>query len=103
NLPSSGRVLALGAAGLADELRTLEELGFSVATEPNGAGYDLLIDVAQTPELRRALVAGVPYVSTEEAARWTVAAIRAAASARAGGPLGATALQDLALAAVAAD
>ena len=103
NLPSSGRVLALGAAGLADELTTLEELGFSVATEPNGAGYDLLIDVAQTPELRRALVAGVPYVSTEEAARWTVAAIRAAASARARGPLGVTALQDLALAAVAAD
>ena len=95
-LPESGRVLALGAEGvLADELQVLERLGFTVLTEPDGAGYDLLIDVTQTRELRRALESGVPYVSTVEAARWTVAAMRAAAAARARGSLGVTALQDL--------
>jgi carbamoyl-phosphate synthase large subunit len=89
-------VLALGAEGvLADELQVLERLGFTVLTEPDGAGYDLLIDVTQTRELRRALESGVPYVSTVEAARWTVAAMRAAAAARARGSLGVTALQDL--------
>src|SRR5690606_18210998 len=103
-LPAAGRVLALGAAGvLAAELKALEELGFTVLSEPDGADYDLLIDVAQTPELRRALEAGVPYVSTPEAAQWTVRALQAAAAARRRGPLGVTALQDLALAPVSAD
>jgi carbamoyl-phosphate synthase large subunit len=88
--------LALGASGaLDDELLLLDGLGFTVLTESDGGEYDLLIDVTQTNELRRALEAGVPYVSTVEAARWTVAAMQAAATARARGSLGVSALQDL--------
>src|SRR5690606_9702855 len=97
-LPLEGRVRLIGD-GLEELAGRLRELGFSVATGelPAGAArdYDLLVDVAHPAELRRALEDGVAYVTTREAARWTVDALAAAARARAKGPLGVTALQDL--------
>ncbi len=111
HLPTGGRALLIGE-GIEREAAYLLQLGFSVELRrrPEAAGespgsvsdavggqdYDLLIDVAHTPELRRALENGVPYVSTREAAQWTVRAIEAAASGR----RSVTALQDLAAAAV---
>ena len=98
-LPSSGRALLIGG-DLESETARLTLLGFSVElrreAQPGDpligeADYDLLIDVAQTRELRRALENGVPYVSTREAARWTIDAITAAAKSE---PR-VTALQDL--------
>src|SRR5690606_17218987 len=66
-LPSSGRVLVLGDdEALLTEVRELERQGFEVTTE-QGGDYDLLIDMTRSPELRRALEDGVPYVSTPEA------------------------------------
>ena len=98
SLPLAGAARLVGD-GLDDLAGRLEELGFTVLRGELPAGaprdYDLLVDVVHTPELRRALEDGVPYVTTREAARWTVDAISAAARARAKGPLGVTALQDL--------
>jgi len=98
SLPLAGAARLVGD-GLDDLAGRLEELGFTVLCGELPAGaprdYDLLVDVVHTPELRRALEDGVPYVTTREAARWTVDAIAAAARARAKGPLGVTALQDL--------
>ena len=77
--PSRGEVRIIG-----DDVASLEadltSLGFSVSSgidtelseEPS---YDLLIDTVHTPELRRALENGVPYVTTKEAAQWLVRAI----------------------------
>jgi len=97
-LPDSGTARLIGA-GLDEQAAVLTDLGFAVARGPLAAGadadYDLLIDVDQTPEARRALENGVPYVTTAEAATWTVKAMAAAASARAAGPLPVRALQDL--------
>jgi carbamoyl-phosphate synthase large subunit len=99
-LPRSGTALVLGE-GLADVKAELGALGFSVGTEaPGGEGdpgdgiprYALLIDADHTPELRRALEAGVPYVTTRDAARWLVKALRALQDK----PLSVHALQDLA-------
>ena len=77
--PSRGEVRLIGddVAGLEADLTAL---GFSVSSgidtelseEPS---YDLLIDTVHTPELRRALENGVPYVTTKEAAQWLVRAI----------------------------
>ena len=104
-LPDRGTARLIGD-GLEEAARRLGEIGFDVRTGPLAEGaapdYDLLVDVAHTPELRRALESGVPYVTTHEAARWTVAALAAAAKARARGPLGVTALQDMARAPLAA-
>ncbi len=91
-LPSSGKALVLGD-GLDEvkaELRTLE---FTVTTESTSEEpeYDLLIDTLHTPELRRALEAGLPYVTTTDAARWLVKALRALKER----PLTVHALQDL--------
>ncbi len=93
-LPSSGTALVLGE-GLGDVKADLEALGFTVQTE-NTAGleYALLIDTRHTPELRRALEAGVPYVTTADAARWLVKALGALGEK----PLSVHALQSLALA-----
>ena len=55
------------------------------------AGDALLIDVEHTTALRRALEEGVAYVTTPEAAAWTVTALERAA----GGELRVWALQDL--------
>ncbi|MBW7916986.1 MAG: carbamoyl-phosphate synthase large subunit [Trueperaceae bacterium] len=99
DLPRSGRVRLIG--GGLDELGAeLIGLGFEVARGPLGPGvepdYGLLVDVERTSEPRRALENGVPYVTTLQAARWTVGAMAAAAAARADGrPLPVRALQDL--------
>src|SRR5690606_22960658 len=97
-LPRSGAVRLVGAA-LAPLVDGFEGLGFTVTLADGDAeadaAYDLLVDVEQTAELRRALEDGVPYVSTLEAAEWTLGALEAAAAARAAGGLSVTALQDL--------
>jgi carbamoyl-phosphate synthase large subunit len=76
-LPKSGNVLLIGE-GLNDVASELLELGFSVSRKGGGGEYQLLIDTQHTPELRKALENGVPYVTTLEAARWTVRALKAA-------------------------
>lgn len=98
NLPDEGTVLLLGSDldEVADEFVAL---GFVVQTSDasaisNGAhapDYDLLVDTVHTPELRRALEAAVPYVTTRSAALWTARSIRAARNAL----LSVHALQDL--------
>jgi carbamoyl-phosphate synthase large subunit len=97
-LPLRGTARLIGD-GLEELAGRLRELGFTVVTGGLPAGaerdYDLLVDVVHTPELRRALEDGVAYVTTREAARWTLDAISAAVRAYARGPLGVTALQDL--------
>jgi carbamoyl-phosphate synthase large subunit len=70
-------VLLIGE-GLNDVASELLELGFSVSRKGGGGEYQLLIDTQHTPELRKALENGVPYVTTLEAARWTVRALKAA-------------------------
>ncbi len=98
NLPEAGTARLIGE-GLDARAAELEGLGFRVERGqlPTGAepDYDLLVDVAHTPELRRALENGVPFVSTFAAAAWTARAMASAAAARATGPLDVTALQDL--------
>ena len=76
-LPVSGTVLVLGN-GL-DEVKAELEALFTVITESSTEepDYDLLIDTDHTPELRRALESGVPYVTTHDAACWLVKALRA--------------------------
>jgi len=97
-LPLKGSVRLIGD-GLQEAADRFRDLGFTVATGelPRNVerDYDLLVDVAHTHELRRALEDGLPYVTTREAARWTLDAIAAAQRARAKGPLPVTALQDL--------
>ncbi len=93
-LPHGGRVRLVGD-GLDDVADAFAALAFDVSRGPLDPGdevaTDLLIDVTGGPDLRRALEAGVPYVSTRDAARWTVEAIRATRDA----PLRVAALQDL--------
>ncbi len=100
-LPATGTVRLVGEGTREFEER-FEALGFAVRSSWGDADdqtpaedYDLLIDLEQSTELRRALENGVPYVSTLEAGRWTLAAMEAAAAAREGEGLGVTALQDL--------
>lgn len=98
-LPQPGVTLVLGE-GLEDVKTGLAELGFSIVTETSAGkpddemspGYALLIDTDHTPELRRALEAGLPYVTTADAARWWVKALGALKEK----PLEVNALQDLA-------
>jgi carbamoyl-phosphate synthase large subunit len=81
-LPIAGRVRLVGE-GLDEIRRELEEMGFGVECSTVGgdggsdASYDLLIDTAGAQEARRALEAGIPYVTTREAATWTLKAIAA--------------------------
>ncbi len=99
-LPEDGTALVLGD-GLEDVKAGLSALGFTVSSGiPDGEpdygvplGYALLIDTAHTPELRRALEAGIPYVTTHDAARWLVKALGALREK----PLTVHALQDLAI------
>ncbi len=94
-LPSGGRIRLIG-----DDLDTLAQrlgaLGFDVARgaqpgDPEGEpDYALLVDLAHTAELRRALENGVPYATTAQAASWMVDAMRAAKD----GTLEVRALQD---------
>ncbi|CAN5901945.1 carbamoyl-phosphate synthase large subunit [soil metagenome] len=80
-LPRTGKVLLLGEAahGLESEFTAL---GFAVVLQDGphldeAADYDLLVDVQHTAELRRALQNGVPYLTTLEAARWTIKGLEA--------------------------
>ncbi|MDA0700695.1 MAG: carbamoyl-phosphate synthase large subunit, partial [bacterium] len=94
-LPREGRARLIGAGldGLAERLAAL---GFSVArgqpANPEDVADDaIVIDVEHTPALRKALDEGLAYVTTFEAARWTVSAMERAAE----GSLRVWALQDL--------
>jgi len=86
-LPASGLTRLIGT-GLETLERRLRALGFDVERGPQAADaepdYALLIDVAHTKELRRALENGVPYATSREAAAWMVAAIEAVARTRSG-------------------
>jgi len=99
-LPAAGRVRLIGDGldALADDF---EAAGFEVVRGPQDGGEDtdaaLLIDVAGTADLRRALQDGVPYVTTREAAAWTLRAIRAVRRSEPG----VTPLQDLRVTATA--
>ncbi|MEJ2288700.1 MAG: carbamoyl-phosphate synthase large subunit, partial [Deinococcales bacterium] len=81
-LPRKGRVRLIGD-GLDELDQRLCTLGFEVERGAQlGDPYDdpdyaLLIDVAHTRELRRALENGVPYATTVQAARWMVDAVTA--------------------------
>ncbi len=94
-LPSEGTARLIGD-GLEALGERLAEQGFEVVrgAQPgdaeDGPDYALLIDVAHTRELRRALENGVPYATTLQAATWMVAAMAAARS----GELEVRALQD---------
>ncbi|MDZ7800086.1 MAG: carbamoyl-phosphate synthase large subunit [Trueperaceae bacterium] len=93
-LPAEGRVRVIGD-GLDDVAAALNDLGYDAVQGPQTHGddpdYALLIDVEPTPEARRALEEGLPYVTTRAAAEWTVRALRASRSS----PLDVAALQDL--------
>jgi carbamoyl-phosphate synthase large subunit len=79
-LPDKGavRLIGEGLEGIACEL---QRLGFTL---DEGEGFEevptyaLLIDTAHTPELRRALENGIPFVTTHAAAEWLVKALEAA-------------------------
>lgn len=81
-LPRSGSVRLIGD-DLDEIAAEFGELGFEVLRGPadSAIDYDLLIDTAHTPELRRALEDAIPLVSTAEAAAWTVRSIAAARDA----------------------
>jgi len=79
-LPQSGTVRLIGS-GFDDLAEGFSELGFTVVTGDSGTDYDLLIDTDHTPELRSALEQAIPYVTTKQAASWTLRAIRAARDA----------------------
>ena len=94
-LLASGRARLIGD-GLDGLAARLAALGFEVAlgapADPDEiAGDALVVDVVHTPALRRALEEGIAYVTTREAAAWTVAALERAATT----PLRVWALQDL--------
>jgi carbamoyl-phosphate synthase large subunit len=94
-LPRSGRVRLIGD-GLEALAERLAGIGFELAVgAPDDleevAGDALVIDVEHTPVLRRALEEGIAYVTTREAAAWTVSGIERAAETT----LRVWALQDL--------
>ena len=78
-LPEGGKVLLIGETG--DLGQAFSSLGFEVQESADKSveetDYDLLVDVAHTQELRRALENGIPYMSTLSAAHWTVKALEA--------------------------
>ncbi|MEX2543390.1 MAG: carbamoyl-phosphate synthase large subunit [Trueperaceae bacterium] len=80
-LPLTGRVRFTGP-GLEALQCEFQEMGFEVVAGTDGTdsepGYDLLIDTDVGREARAALEAGIPYVTTVEAARWSMRAIAAA-------------------------
>ena len=101
-LPDAGRVRLIGDA--AEALRPrVTSLGFDAVTgaapeDTDEPDYDLLIDLSHTRELRRALENGISYVTTAEAAKWTLDAIEA----RRRGGIEVRSLQDLEAEAAAA-
>ena len=81
HLPREGRVRCLGFAPDDPLPRAFMALGFEVVEQlpadlADVAHDALLVDVAHTPALRRALEEGVPYLSTREAAVWSLEALR---------------------------
>ena len=80
-LPTGGTALVLGD-GLDEVKAILSGIGFTVTSTPQEdqaeAAYDLLVDVSHTPELRRALENGIPYVTNRDAALWTAKALQRA-------------------------
>jgi carbamoyl-phosphate synthase large subunit len=81
HLPSSGRVRCIGLADDDPLIAGFVELGFEVVTgepadEAEIADDALLIDVTHTRSLRLALEEGVPFLSTREAATWSLGAMR---------------------------
>jgi carbamoyl-phosphate synthase large subunit len=79
-LPDKGAVRLIGE-GLEDIGAGLQRLGFTLGEEgdpDDTPSYALLIDTAHTPELRRALENGIPFVTTQAAAEWLVKALEAA-------------------------
>ncbi len=81
HLPSSGRVRCIGLADDDPLIAGFRELGFEVvagesAEEDEVADDALLIDVTHTRALRLALEEGVPFLSTREAAVWSLEALR---------------------------
>jgi carbamoyl-phosphate synthase large subunit len=82
-LPQGGVVRLIGgeAQPFADALTALGfEVRSGAAPEGDEPDYAMLIDLAHSAELRRALAWGRPYFTTAEAARWTVAGMQAAAA-----------------------
>lgn len=77
-LPLTGKVLLLGEAQQLKE--AFGKLGLTVmlTTTADEPDYELLIDPTASPELRRALENGIPYLTTLEAANWSLKAITAA-------------------------
>ncbi len=91
----SGAVVRLIGASLAELEPEVTQLGLEarLGALPAGteADYELLFDVEETLELRRALENGVAYSTTLEGARWTLKALAAVAE----NEPGVYALQDL--------
>ena len=72
-LPLSGKLRLIGQhTELAEDFKAL---GFELC---DSSDYDILIDTEHTQELRYALENGIPYLTTLEAAQWTLKAIAAA-------------------------
>jgi len=81
HLPAQGRVRLIGLDPDDTLLAGFAALGYDVVTgEPDDpeevAADGLVVDVAHTRTLRRALEEGVPYLSTREAAVWSLEALR---------------------------
>lgn len=93
-LPSHGKVLCLGTGSELEQ--EVAACGFDVVHDWDEAedseGPALVIDLTASMTLRRAMQQGVPYVTTAEAASWSV---RAAAYHRDHESIQITALQDL--------
>jgi len=94
-LPTEGRARLIGE-GLDPMAEQLSALGFDVVrglpSDPEEVAADaLLIDIEHTPALRRALEEGIAYVTTAEAAAWTIRSMARAAEQ----PMQVWALQDL--------
>ena len=70
-LPLEGRVRFIGAEALKSEWA---QAGFQVSD----TDYDLLIALTPDPELRRAVEAGKPFITTPEGAKWSLEAIQRA-------------------------
>jgi carbamoyl-phosphate synthase large subunit len=86
-LPLSGRVRFIGEGEGVEALKeAYREAGFALSE----GEYDLLISLIPHPELRRAVEAGLPFITTEEGALWSLKAILRAREK----PLGVRSLQE---------
>jgi carbamoyl-phosphate synthase large subunit len=78
-LPTAGKILCIGH-DLSDIAAGFRKLGFEVTEDETAfdPSYTLLIDTSHSQRLRQALENGSAYITTKEAAHWTLQAIRAA-------------------------